>query len=1458
MDQAKRKSSASVVIAECMRRADAGETVEPQQVLAEHPEIADELRKHFAAERMLGNLLNGSVAEASQKQSPRASRDTASPGKADSVPASGRSFEELPVEFGRYRLQKVLGQGAMGAVYLAHDTKLARDVALKTPKLDVFEGDEMVERFEREARSAATLHHRNICPVFDVGEIDGVRFLTMAYIEGKPLSAYVSEEKPMSRRQAAIVIRKLALALQEAHERGVVHRDLKPANVMIDKSREPVVMDFGLARQLETADRSRLTGVGVLMGSPAYMSPEQVGTDPNIGPPSDIYSLGVILFELLTGRLPFEGSVVAIIGQIVSAETPDVRTLRPVVDEELAAICAKMMAKSTADRYGSMKDVADALSDYLRDFRKKAAARIDEQSGMQSVVSSDLIFDESAVSTPSSRVARPKTRAARKRSSGDTKDLAKWIGGGLLVLVLLAGVLIKLRDGTTVEIPDGKTATIETNEDGSLKSLTVTTANTRPAWAWAESETNPADDGFVPLFNGEDLAGWNGLPGLWKWEDGELVGTASEPLAKNSALCSDRSYTDFELRFDVKLEETQITRRAGKPSNSGVQFRSTLRDRNSGKVAGPQADIGGDSWGSLYGEATKGWMHKADKSLVQSTVRVGDWNHYRLRVQGNNVSIKINNVEMVNKGFSDLPSDGVLGFQVHAGSVMTVRFRNIWIKEDLGTETVNAEADVTEMLPTGKWVSLLETEEQLRDWQMLNGAPTIVNGTVSLRAEERPGHRLYGKRLTRPISTNARRFVFHVSHKKANGFAMGEGLIFGSAGLTVTNFPDVFELWAGQGGPQLVAKYKSREGTRRNVDCDYVVIDNVYHAFLNGREMYTHAVPQQAFTAVQLNVRKATAQWRDVAIMKLSDAQVEAFRRGELPKYSADQVVQAPFNDSVVNAEQADGTGHDRPIPAGMAIQTGGDASQLAVSPDGRNVAVTGSDTPGRFTIWSIDTGEQVAQFDDPSRPGHPTGGLSYSPDGASLLYQTGNEVRVVSAADGTQQATSEFPEPPTLTVFPKRSWAMALYHEREIHRKERADVPQRLRIWNWKTGEVLFDEPSPQPAARFPAISPDEQFVTLATQHHHIRFTLDVEGEDKVALTTPTQFESTSRVRGPLVFSPDGKYAATSVKSKQSVAVILDVQTGRIITQLDPATAASHNDGNEYGCNLGFSPDGTQIVVADHTGRSALWDVVTGSLLCELEQFQKQGNHSSPGVVVSRDGRAVLGGGSADRRFSVKRLDTTVPVVEAMFAAPGVDGTTVMPTDNWTDLFNGRDLTGWHEVFSKDAWSVTNGELFSRSRRRKESPGWLATDQLFLNFELELEYFMERDGNSGIFLRCLGEGTASGANHLEIQLLDDGGSKYRNAEAEQQTGAIHGVVAPGPGSNAPVHEWNRMKIKAVDSKIAVFVNDTQVIDADLDDYESKIRGRFQYKQAGRIGLQWYGTPVWFRNIRIRELNTDG
>jgi WD40 repeat protein/predicted Ser/Thr protein kinase len=274
--------------------------------------------------------------------------------------------KNLPAPFGRYRLLKLLGQGGMGTVYLAHDSQLDRSVALKIPLISEEEGQQHLERFYREARAAAALHHPNICPVHDVGEIDGLPYMTMAYIDGKPLADFAAGPKPLAPRQCALLVRKLALALAEAHKRGVIHRDLKPSNVMIDKRSEPVVMDFGLARRARSGD-PRLTQLGSLLGTPSYMPPEQVSGDPDaMGPASDIYSLGVVLYELLAGRLPFEGDIMALLSHVLLDEPPPPSQFRAGIDPELEGICLKAMAKKIPDRYASMTDFAGALAEHLR------------------------------------------------------------------------------------------------------------------------------------------------------------------------------------------------------------------------------------------------------------------------------------------------------------------------------------------------------------------------------------------------------------------------------------------------------------------------------------------------------------------------------------------------------------------------------------------------------------------------------------------------------------------------------------------------------------------------------------------------------------------------------------------------------------------------------------------------------------------------------------------------------------------------------------------------------------------------------------------------------------------------------------------------------------------------------------------------------------------------------------
>jgi serine/threonine protein kinase len=286
-------------------------------------------------------------------------------GRPTPVPGS-EVISELPEQFGRYRIRKRLGQGGMGSVYLARDTQLDRYVALKVPKLTESESGEFLQRFYREAKAAATLHHPNICPIYDAGQENNIPYLTMAYVEGYPLSQVLEHGRPLSQRTIAELVRKIALALREAHAKGIVHRDLKPSNIMITKRGEPVIMDFGLALRLDAASK-RMTQAGTAVGTPAYMPPEQMeGATTDIGPASDVYSLGVVLYELLAGQLPFQGSAIAVCVQILKENPPPPSTKRPDLDQQLEAICLKAMSKQAKDRYSTMAEMAAELSKYLR------------------------------------------------------------------------------------------------------------------------------------------------------------------------------------------------------------------------------------------------------------------------------------------------------------------------------------------------------------------------------------------------------------------------------------------------------------------------------------------------------------------------------------------------------------------------------------------------------------------------------------------------------------------------------------------------------------------------------------------------------------------------------------------------------------------------------------------------------------------------------------------------------------------------------------------------------------------------------------------------------------------------------------------------------------------------------------------------------------------------------------
>jgi serine/threonine-protein kinase len=260
----------------------------------------------------------------------------------------------------RYSLERELARGGMATVYLAQDQQQHRPVAVKVmnPKLANALG---AERFAREIRIASSLAHPFIVPLYESGDADGDLYYIMPYLEGESLFQRLQRDRRIPPDEAVNITHEVAAALGYAHRRGVLHRDVKPENILLSGGHAHVA-DFGLARAIGAADTKTLTETGVIVGTAYYMSPEQLREDPDMDQRADIYSLGCVLYEMLTGGPPYTGpSLKDLILAILKAPVPSVRRLQPAVPEPVDKALAKALAKSAADRFKTMEEFSDAL-----------------------------------------------------------------------------------------------------------------------------------------------------------------------------------------------------------------------------------------------------------------------------------------------------------------------------------------------------------------------------------------------------------------------------------------------------------------------------------------------------------------------------------------------------------------------------------------------------------------------------------------------------------------------------------------------------------------------------------------------------------------------------------------------------------------------------------------------------------------------------------------------------------------------------------------------------------------------------------------------------------------------------------------------------------------------------------------------------------------------------------------
>jgi tRNA A-37 threonylcarbamoyl transferase component Bud32 len=320
------------------------------EVCADQPELAPELEKQIQAILAMEAMLAVGKDTPTEPETPDGPQSVS--------PASRKGIDFFP---SGYEVLEELGQGGMGVVYKARHQRLARLVAIKRLRAGVHAQPSQLARFRNEAEALARVQHPNIVQVFDVGEHDGEAFLALELVEGQGLAQKLARSV-LPAREAAGLVETLARGIHSAHERGVIHRDLKPANVLFTTEGTAKISDFGLAKCLD--NDAGPTRTGEIMGTPSYLAPEQAeGKSKEVGPAADIYALGAILYECLTGRPPFQGeSTLDTLEQVRLRDPLPPSRLQPKVPRDLETICLKCLEKAPRQRYGSARELADDLA----------------------------------------------------------------------------------------------------------------------------------------------------------------------------------------------------------------------------------------------------------------------------------------------------------------------------------------------------------------------------------------------------------------------------------------------------------------------------------------------------------------------------------------------------------------------------------------------------------------------------------------------------------------------------------------------------------------------------------------------------------------------------------------------------------------------------------------------------------------------------------------------------------------------------------------------------------------------------------------------------------------------------------------------------------------------------------------------------------------------------------------
>jgi serine/threonine protein kinase len=572
---------------------------------------------------------------------------------------------------GPYRVLRVLGSGGMGVVFQAEDPHLQRPVALKAMKPALAASESCRARFAREARAAAAIKHDHIVTIYQVGEDRDIPFLAMEFLEGEPLDVRLRREGRLPIVAVLRIGREIAQGLAAAHKRGLIHRDIKPGNIWLEQlpgEREGAaprvrvkILDFGLARA--AAEDAQLTQSGVILGTPAYMAPEQARGE-KVDARCDLFSLGAVLYQMCTGELPFKGKdTMSVLMALAMDQPPPPRQLRADVPEALSDLIHQLLSKSADGRPATAQAVAEILHDLeeqQRDSSRPRATPAARANLAPTLVTSDRpaedlwVVPADAV-TERVEVARLASPRRRKRSGW------KWwllipAAPFLLVLTCCGGCFNPMfrSGGNRSDLPVIENVKQEIAKAVKVGMTAQTVAEKPVVW--------------TSLFNGRDLTGWETIgAGKWSAANGILKGDGSGEAV--GWLATTRTFADFELELEYRLP----TR-----GNSGIFLRARKGGPTDGRDLIEIQLLDDANHPGFPPETRNGAVFNEAAPKPAPVAPAGQWNKVRVRAEGRRIQVWFNGMQVLQHELKRNELSGLIGLQLFRTNV---EFRNVRVRD---------------------------------------------------------------------------------------------------------------------------------------------------------------------------------------------------------------------------------------------------------------------------------------------------------------------------------------------------------------------------------------------------------------------------------------------------------------------------------------------------------------------------------------------------------------------------------------------------------------------------------------------------------------------------------------------------------------------------------------------------------------------------------------------------------